>query len=134
MSQGSLQLVQGVYRAFAEANIPSLLSLFSDDMHWYEAESLPYADGNPYVGADQIMTGVFARLQNDWESFWVNPDEFLDMGSTVVVLGHYQGQGRASGAKLTTAFVHVWRVRDDQICEYREFTDTARFLSVLTPQ
>jgi len=41
----------------------------SPDIQWNEAENFVYADGNPYVGPDAVVNGVFARLGAEWE-YW----------------------------------------------------------------
>jgi hypothetical protein len=93
-------------------------------MVWNEAENFPYADGNPYVGHDAILCGVFARLGGEWEGFAAVPEEYLDAGDTVVVLGRYRGTYRATGRRFDADMAHVWRVRDGQAVSFRQYTDT----------
>ena len=120
----NLELVRAVYAAFAAGDIPGVLSRFAPDIVWNEAENFPYADGNPYRGPDAILSGVFARLGGEWEGFAAIPEEFLDAGDTIVVLGRYRGTYRATGRPLDAALAHVWRVRDGKVAEFRQYTDT----------
>jgi uncharacterized protein len=124
MSQENLDLIRAIYAAFAAGDIPGVVSRMAPDMVWNEAENFPYADGNPYEGPDAILTGVFARLGAEWDGFAAVPEEFLDAGDAVVVLGRYRGACRATGRALDAQFAHVWRVRDGAAAQFQQYTDT----------
>jgi uncharacterized protein len=124
MSQENLDLVRAIYSAFAAGDIPGVLGRMAPDMVWNEAENFPYADGNPYEGPDAILSGVFARLGSEWDGFAAVPDEYLDAGDTIVVLGRYRGACRATGQDLDAQFAHVWRVRDGKAARFQQHTDT----------
>lgn len=124
MSKQNVDLVRAVYDSFAAGDVPGVLARMSPDIVWNEAESFPYADGNPYRGHDAILAGVFARLGSDWEGFAAVPEEFLDAGDTVVVLGRYRGTFRATGRALDAQLAHVWRIRDGMAVGFQQYTDT----------
>jgi hypothetical protein len=124
MSEQNVALVRSVYDAFGKGDIPAVLGCMASDMEWNEAENFPYADGNPYVGADAIVGGVFARLGGEWDGFTVVPDEFLDAGDTVVMLGRYKGACKATGKPLDAQTCHVWRVKDGKAVHFQQYTDT----------
>ena len=124
MSQDNVALVEAIYAAFAAGDVPGVLSRMSPDIVWNEAENFPYADRNPYLGPEAILTGVFARLGTDWEGFAAVPDEYLDAGDTVVVLGRYHGTYQATGETLDAQLVHVWRLEDGKAVAFQQYTDT----------
>jgi ketosteroid isomerase-like protein len=124
MSEDSVGLVRSIYEAFAAGDIPGVLGRMAPDMEWNEAENFPYADGNPYVGADAIVGGVFARLGGEWDGFAAVPEEFLDAGDTVVVLGRYKGICKATGKPLDAQMAHVWRVKGGKAVHFQQYTDT----------
>ena len=63
MSQSNLDIVKGVYAAFSVGDIPAVLGVMSPGIVWNEAENnLPLAEGNPYVGPQAVLEGVFMRL------------------------------------------------------------------------
>ena len=39
------------------------------DIEWNAAENCPYADGNPYIGPEGILCGIFDRIGVEWE-YW----------------------------------------------------------------
>ena len=120
----NLELIRGLYAAFAAGDIGGVLGRMAPDMVWNEAENFPYADGNPYEGHDAILSGVFARLGGEWEDFAAVPDEFLDAGDAIVVLGRYRGTCRATGRALDAQLAHVWRVQGGKAVSFQQYTDT----------
>jgi ketosteroid isomerase-like protein len=124
MSQQNVDVVRGIYDAFAAGDVPGVLGAMSPDIEWNEAENFPLADGNPYIGPDAILQGVFARLANEWDGFAAVVDEILDAGDTVVALGHYHGTYKATGKAVKAQMVHVWRVAGGKATSFRQYTDT----------
>ena len=131
MSQENLDLIRGIYAAFAAGDIPGVLGRMAPDMVWNEAENFPYADGNPYVGHDAILGGVFARLGGEWDGFAAVPDEFLDAGDTIVMLGRYRGTCKATGKSIHAQMAHVWRVADGKAKSFQQYTDTLQAARVM---
>ena len=60
-------IVKKMYGDVEAGDIEAFLGVLDDQIEWNEAENFPYADGNPYIGAEAIMEGVFARLGAEWE-------------------------------------------------------------------
>ena len=127
MSHENVALVKGIYEAFGAGDVPAVLGAMSGDIVWNEAENFPLADRNPYVGPDAIVQGVFARLGSDWEGFTVVPEEYLDAGDTVVMLGRYRGTCRATGRAVNAQLAHVWRIEGGKAKDFRQLTDTLQF-------
>ena len=69
-----VEIVQNLYAAFAKGDVPAVLQKFDPKIVWNEAENFPYADGNPYVGPQAVLEGVFARLGAEWE-YWNLTDQ-----------------------------------------------------------
>lgn len=130
MAKENVDLVRGIYDALAAGDIEGVMSRMSADMVWNEAENFPYADHNPYRGADAILTGVFGRIGADWDGFAAIPDEFLDAGETVVVLGRYRGTYKATGRALDAQFAHVWRAAGGRVVQFQQYTDTLQAVRV----
>jgi ketosteroid isomerase-like protein len=124
MSEQNVALVRGIYDAFAAGDVPGVLARMSPDIEWNEAENFPYADNNPYRGPEAILSGVFARLGTEWDGFAALPEEYLDAGDTVVVLGRYRGTHKASGGVLDAQLAHVWWIEDGKAARFQQYTDT----------
>jgi ketosteroid isomerase-like protein len=124
MSLENVDLVRSIYAAFASGDVPGVVARMAPDMVWNEAENFPYADGNPYEGPPAILTGVFARLGSEWDGFAAAPEEYLDAGDTVIVLGRYVGTYKATGRPLHAQMVHVWRLEGGRAVRFQQYTDT----------
>jgi ketosteroid isomerase-like protein len=124
MSQSNAALIRAIYDAFAAGDVPGVLSRMSSDIVWNEAENFPYADGNPYVGPDAILTGVFARIGAEWDGFEAAAEEIIDAGDVVVALGRYRGTCKATGKALDAQLAHVWRVAGGKAVQFQQYTDT----------
>ncbi len=127
MPRQNTETVRGIYEAFAKGDVPAVLAMFDASIEWNEAENFLYADGNPYIGPNRVLEGVFMRLGSEWENFSASPEEILDAGDTIVALGRYAGRFRKNGQDVNAQFVHVWRLRDGKVTRFQQYTDTAQF-------
>ncbi|HCK85093.1 MAG TPA: DUF4440 domain-containing protein [Hyphomonadaceae bacterium] len=125
------ELIKGLYAAFARGDVPSVLAAMAPDIVWNEAENFPYADGNPYVGPEAVLNGVFARLGEEWDGFSAVPDEIIDAGDTIVSLGRYGGAPKATGKKISAQFAHVWRLKSGKVTSFQQYTDTLQAVRVM---
>lgn len=130
----SIELIRGIYAAFAAGNIPAVLGAFDPAIVWNEAENFPYADGNPYIGPEAVLHGVFARCGGEWHGFSVSIDELVDAGETVVALGRYHGIYKATGRGQNTQVVHVWRIRSGKVIQFQQYADTLQVARVTGAQ
>lgn len=124
MSHENVTLIKNLYDAFAAGDVPGVLGAMSPEIIWNEANNFPYADGNPYVGPDAILSGVFARIMNEWNDFAVEVDEFLDAGDSVIALGRYTGTFKGTGKSQNTQTAHVWRISHGKIVRFQQYADT----------
>lgn len=127
----NVNLVRGIYEAFAAGDVPRVLGAFDAKIVWNEAESFPYADGNPYVGPDAVLHGVFGRCVSEWTGFAAVVEELLDAGDAVVALGRYGGVCKATGREQRTQFAHVWRVSGGKVTRFQQYADTLHVAKVM---
>ena len=123
MSQENVDLVRGIYAAFGAGDVAGALALMGDDIVWNEAENYPYADGNPYRGPQAVL-GVFGRIAADWDGFTVIPNQYLDAGECVVVLGRYRGTFKATGRSQNSQMAHIWKVEGGKAVSFQQYVDT----------
>jgi uncharacterized protein len=60
-----------------------------------------------------------------------DPDDFLDAGDRMVVLGRMRGRAKASGREYEVEFVHVWTMTDGVASRLRAYFDTAPIMAAL---
>ena len=131
MSQENVELMRGLYDAFGRGDVEAVLGRMDEGIEWNEAENFIYADRNPYVGPQAVLEGVFMRLGSEWDDFTVTPEEWLDAGNHVVVLGTYTGTHRETGREVRAQFAHVWGVRGGKVVSFQQYTDTKQFADAL---
>ena len=132
MSQERVDVVRGMYAAFGSGDIPAIIAALDPQVEWWEAESFIYADGNPYVGPDAVLEGVFMRIGNEWEGFAVSPEEVLDAGDTVIGHGYYSGAYKKNGERVRAQFAHFFTFRGEKVVKFQQYTDTAQFLRAVS--
>ena len=124
MSAENVSIVKGIYEAFATGDIPAVVAAMSPDIEWNEAENFIYSDGNPYRGPDAILGGVLARIGADWEGFNLEPEQILDAGDTVVMLGRYTGKFNATGNSMNPQVAHFWTLESGKVTRFQQLCDT----------
>ncbi len=117
----NVDLVKRSYEAFARGDA---LGDVHPEIEWQQAQGLPH--GGVYYGVEAVRRAIFDPLDEEWwDEFSATPDEFLDAGPEVVVLGRYRGVAKGTGKLLDVPFVHVWTVEGGQATRFRQFLDTA---------
>lgn len=118
----NIDSIKELYQAFAKGDVPSVLGVLSPEIDWTEAEGFPYA--GTYHGPRAVLEGVFMRLGSEWNGFAAVPDEFIDGGDTVVVLGKYSGTYKKTGKSFQANFAHVWKMQDGKAFRFIQYVDT----------
>jgi uncharacterized protein len=126
----NVEVLQQMYKAFAEGDVPTVLGVMDDKIEWNEAEGIIYDTGNAFVGPDAVLNNVFARIPQDFDNFTVTPSNFIDGGDSVVVEARYRGTAKATGKPLDAQVAHVFDFRDGKVIRFQQYTDTAQFADV----
>jgi uncharacterized protein len=124
LSQANVEIVRSLYGAFARGDVPAVLAGLDAKVEWREADNFIYADGNPYIGHDAVLQGVFMRVGMEWDGFAATSERLLDAGDTVVSLGRYTGKYKATGKRIDAQFVHVFSVENGKVVRFQQYTDT----------
>jgi sugar lactone lactonase YvrE/ketosteroid isomerase-like protein len=124
--------VEAVYTTFAEGDMDAFAGRMSPDIVWNEAEGNPYADRNPYIGPDAVMSGLMSRLVAEWDDLSVAPEEYVVENDRVVVFGRYVQTWKGSGRTIDIPFVHSWTVEDGRLVAFQQYTDTATLVTTMS--
>ncbi len=126
-----MDLVKRSYAAFERGDLDGVLGDMHPEIEWQQAQGLPH--GGVYHGVEAVRQAIFDPLDEEWwDEFSATPNEFLDAGPEVVVLGRYRGVAKGTGKLLDIPFVHVWTVQGGQAIRFRQFLDTAGWNGALS--
>ena len=123
----NVDVVKGLYDAFARGDVPGVLGAMDPNIEWREAENNPYKmDGAPWIGPEAVTQNLFMKLMEDWEGFSATPKTIHDAGDTVVAEGRYTAKHNKTGKNLDAQFCHVWTIAGDKITKFQQYGDTAQ--------
>jgi len=123
----NVDTARSAYDAFGRGDLGALQEQFAEDAVWVTSDELPL--GGEVKGRDAIL-GNFAQIPNYWDSFSVEPEEFIDAGSYVVV----RGTQRASNERgsFEAPFLHLIEIdADGKTVRGEFFTDSAKAAKLL---
>ena len=127
----NVDAVRRSYEAFARGDLDGVVADMHEEIEWHQARGLPH--GGTYRGLPEVRRAIFEPLDEEWwDEFSADPDEFLDAGAEVVVLGRYRGRAKGTGKPLDVPYAHVWTFRDGKAVRFRQFLDTAGWVEALS--
>ncbi|WCO02731.1 ester cyclase [Psychroserpens ponticola] len=123
----NISIINGLYQAFEKGDIPTVLAGMDTKIEWNEAESNSLADGNPYVGPDAILNGVFARLGANHEYFKLADIELHEMSNNQVLATlRYDAKNKATGKVYNAQAAHLWTLKDGKVIAFQQYVDTKK--------
>jgi len=131
MSKENVDTIRNLYDLFAKGDVPTVLAGLDPKIEWNEAENFPYADGNPYIGPDAVLEGVFMRLGSEWDYWKLDIGEVRDAGESVVAMGRYVAKNAATGKVINAQFAHVWKLRGGKAVSFQQYADTQQVVDAV---
>ena len=126
----NVQLVRSLYDALGRGDIEEVLEGLDENVEWNQAEHTPYWPGEPMVGRQAVLAGVFARIGEDFDDFTIDVQRVVGCGETVLVEARYRGTVKQTGASLDAQVAHVYDFRDGKAVRWQQYTDTWQFAEV----
>lgn len=126
----NVDIVKRSYEAFARHDMDGVMGDMHPEIEWQQAQGLPH--GGTYHGLAEVKRNIFDPLDTEWwDGFTAEPDEFLDAGAEVVVVGRYRAAAKATGKLLDVPFVHIWTLQGTKAIRFRQYLDTAGWVGAL---
>lgn len=119
-------LIDGLYKAFATGNIPGVLGAMDANIHWNEAEGNAYAIGNPYIGPEAVLNGVFAPIMEDHEYFNLKDIELHEMLNDKVLATLRYDAKTKKGKTYNAQVAHFWTLKDGKVVAFQQYVDTKK--------
>ena len=127
-TEQNIKIIDSLYDAFSTGDMPTVLGLMHPEIEWNEAESNSLADGNPYIGSNAILEGVFARLGANHEYFGLKDVETHGMNENKVLATlRYDAKVKATGKAYNAQAAHLWILNDEgKITNFQQYVDTKK--------
>lgn len=127
-SAQNIQVIDTIYQAFAVGDMPTVLGKMHPEIKWNEAEGNSLADGNPYIGPDAVLTGVFARLGANHDYFNLMNIKLHGRDESMVLATlRYDAKVKATGKTYNAQVAHLWTLDDDgKITAFQQYVDTKK--------
>jgi len=124
----NVRVIDSLYNAFSTGDMPTVLGLMDPQIEWNEAESNSLAEGNPYIGPDAVLEGVFARLGADHDHFGLQDVKTHGMsGNMVLATLRYDATVKATGKSYNAQAAHLWTLNDEgKITAFQQYVDTKK--------
>ena len=128
MSEIEIQSLRRIYDALSRWDVDEFANDVTHDFEFVLPETLPW--GGTRHGRDGVS--AFATIFRDYvEGQWAEPDDYIDGGDSVVVLGRLRGRAIATGREYEVRFAHAWTLSDGMPARCRNYFDTAPIMAAL---
>ena len=127
-TEQNIQIIDSLYNAFATGDMPTVLGSMHPEIEWNEAESNSLADGNPYIGPNAVLEGVFARLGANHEYFALKDIKIHGMSDNKVLATlRYDAKVKATGKPYNAQAAHLWSLNDEgKVTAFQQYVDTKK--------
>jgi uncharacterized protein len=128
MPEAELQALRRIYDAFQRWDVDDLAKDVTHDFELTLPDTVPW--GGTRHGRDGVE--AFATIFRDHvDGQWADPDDFIDAGDLIVVLGRLRGRARSTGEQFEVPFAHAWSLSDGMPSRCRSYFDTAPIMAAL---
>jgi ketosteroid isomerase-like protein len=120
MAQEGVEIVRRSFEAFNARDVDELVNLSAED-----CELLPFRaqlEGVVYRGHEGVRQFV-RDMDEDWETFRIDPLEFHDRQARVAVVGRVSAQGRGSSVEIDSIAGFVLELHDRRIRRVTSHSD-----------
>jgi ketosteroid isomerase-like protein len=125
-----ISTVRRFYDAMSRWDVESLSHSVSHDFELNLPDTVPF--GGTHHGYDGVE--ATATVFRDYiEGPWAEPDDFLNAGDALVVLGRLRGTAKRTRQEFEVPFAHVWTFDEVAPSRCRAYYDTAPVTAAIEP-
>jgi ketosteroid isomerase-like protein len=126
LDANNVEVIDNLYKAFSSGDIPKVLEMMDANVVWNEAESNAYADGNPYLGPEAVLDGVFTRVGADHEYFNLQDIDLHSMSNNMVLATLRYDAKIKNGKAFNAQVAHLWTLKNGKITAFQQYVDTKK--------
>jgi steroid delta-isomerase-like uncharacterized protein len=120
------KIIGSLYEMFSKGDVPAVLELMDEKIVWNEAEGNALAAGNPYIGPDAVLKGVFVPISEKYNSFTLKDVKLHDMSDNQVLATLYYVMETKNGKSYTVEAAHHWTLQNGKIVQFQQYADTRK--------
>ncbi|MES4904802.1 MULTISPECIES: nuclear transport factor 2 family protein [unclassified Streptomyces] len=126
MASQNIEAIQACYAGFRDRDIEGILAGMHPDVEWVHPDGMAkYGLGGTKLGHAGIKE-FLAHVPTVLGGMKLNPQEFIEQGDRVIVLGTREVTSR-TGTTATLDFLHSWTMRDGKAMRMEDIFDTVAF-------
>lgn len=119
----NIDLIKQFYEYLGTNDKESYMKLCDDNMEWIATRDATEGVGK-CSGKKTIFDEYLPMFYSRFKEFHGVPEEFLDAGENVVVLGKYHIVSKTD-ENFKSSFAQIFTVRDGKIIRFRNYADSA---------
>ena len=120
MAEEDVELIRRTYAAYAEGDMATAGSAYSEDTRWDVSRFRP--DEKAFEGVDDLAESL-GSWRETWTEHSFSLEEIHDAGERVVTVIRESGRGRSSGAPVEVRYGQLVTVREGKITETVVYRD-----------
>ena len=129
MGQNS-DTIKSAFEAFGRGDIDGVSAAWADDVRWEGVNDDRLPGGGTHEGKQAIAQALGA-IAESWDGASAVPDELIEDGDTLIVLGHIEGTAKATGTHTKFPFVHVYRMQGGKASKVMTLSDSLEVAKAL---
>jgi ketosteroid isomerase-like protein len=123
MSEQNVEVIRAIYEDWRAGGMA--LDRFDPEITMVESETMP---GVPAAVGIEAVRRYIESFPTYWAEILIEPEEFIDAGERVVVMGRLIGRGRRSGVQVERLWAYVWTLREQRALRMEAYADRAEAL------
>ena len=130
MPQENVELARAQYERWNAGELDAWVAAFDPEAEYLSSVTAALDGRGEYVGHEGIRRFINEYLEG-WEYFRLEPTEYLDAGTRVVVVMRATARGRGSGVRVERDLAHVWTFRGSRAIRHQSFASRQEALEAV---
>ena len=122
MSRKDIELAKRALDAFNSGDVEKMIELADEALEWRPAFGGATGGATAYHGHDGFRE-YWRGTQEIFDHFRFEPEQFIDDGNSLVVIGRGSGRAKGSGIEIDQPFAMLWKIRGGKAVFGQTFTD-----------
>src|SRR5215208_3835431 len=110
----------------------ALLPLYRPDVEVHSPkEWVALGDFDPVYRGHEGLLRFYRQWADAWADNWAEPQELIDLGDRLVLLGEIKARGGTSGVEVGRRYAMLWHIRRGKLAREQVFNDPAEALEAV---